>query len=101
MKTVLSKITFLSPTNPEQSLEIIGELDLAQIMSPQNELVAVETRFFSENTLNIRHSILHKADITQIQVFREKKIYTFDKTSLRLTSQVSNFKGLEAERGGM
>lgn len=96
MKSILCKITFFSPTDPEQTLEIIGELDIGQIMSQQNELVAIKTQFFSENRLTVRHSVLHKVDISQIRVFKEKQIYTFDKTSLRLMSQLPNFKGMEA-----
>ncbi len=96
MKIVLCKISFSSPANPEQSLEILGEADIDQILSEKNELVAIETRFLSENKIVVRHSILHKADISHIQIFKEKQRYTFDKTNLRLMSQIHNFKGMKA-----
>ncbi len=96
MKNVLCKVTFSSPTHSDQMLELVGELNIEQVISRDNELVAVESRFFSENKLVIKHSILHKADISQIQVFKEKKIFTFEKNSLRLMSQVLSFKGMEA-----
>lgn len=95
MKTVLCKITFISPTDPELILDIVGELDIDQVLSQQNEMVSVEARSFSENKLVTKHSVLHKADICQIQIFKEKKIYAFDKTSLRLMSQDPNFKGMK------
>lgn len=96
MKTVLCKITFYSPTNPEQFFELIGKTDIDQIMSEKNELVDVETEFLSKHDIIKKHSILHKADIFQIRIFKEKHVYTFDKSSLRLMSQIPNFKDMEA-----
>ncbi|MBA7645081.1 hypothetical protein ES703_52834 [subsurface metagenome] len=94
MIKLLCKILF-TPDNSNHPIEIFGQIDKLQLNSQNCEWITLESKYYLNNRLHCKESIINKQDIIKIVIYQEKKRYVIDKESLALNTHVLSFIGVK------
>ena len=95
MIKLLCKIWFTPDNSNNKPIEIFGQIEMLQLNSQNCDWITVESRFYLNNKLHSKTSIIHKQEIIRIVIYNENKRYVIDKQSLALNMHVLSFIGVK------